>query len=121
MDILATQSYTFLICLLTGVLLNVVYGVFSYVREVFNNRKSTTFILDMVYGILAIFACYIVTRYFCKGVLYFYNVCGILLGFYLVNLIYTRFLQKFIIIAGDKTASFFKKFRSSKFGKILFK
>ena len=99
------QIYCFIIFIVVGIIISILFDIFRILRKVFKTPDFITYIEDIIFGvfsgIIIIYSIFI----FNNGEIRLYLFLGILLGI----LSYLCTLSKLFIKFGDKILTFFKK------------
>ena len=99
------QIYCFIIFIVVGIIISILFDIFRILRKVFKTPDFITYIEDIIFGvfsgIIIIYSIFI----FNNGEIRLYLFLGILLGI----LSYLCTLSKLFIKFGDKIFTFFKK------------
>lgn len=110
------QINQFLLSVLLGAVLALVYDLIKSVRLSFIRSKWTVFVLDVAFFTLSAFATYIFLLGYCKGELRFYVITGEVVGFTFYRILLSEYV---LVVFKFITDSFIKIL--SPVGKIMLK
>lgn len=102
---ITNQAYLFLIFMVNGVLIGLLFDFFRIVRKVFNTNDFVTYIEDILFWILAGFSMLYSIFVFNNGQLRLYMFLGIILGAF----IYMLYVSSYIIKVNVKIINGIKK------------
>ena len=88
------QSIAFLYSLLLGITLGVVYEIFKIIRLAFCCKKSSIFIIDLIYMLIASFSLFVFSIAFLQGHTRVYLIFGCFIGLFVFKLTIGRLFSK---------------------------
>lgn len=83
---LSSQLYTFLYSIVCGAAAGVVYTILSFIRTVFKNKRSITFLCDVAFMLIFAVITYIFSVGFTQGFVRVYVLAGEIIGFVVFKL-----------------------------------
>ncbi|MEG1791780.1 MAG: spore cortex biosynthesis protein YabQ [Clostridia bacterium] len=120
MDIVASQSFEFIVCLAVGGLVALLYNALWLARYLADFNKFITFIIDILFGAQTLIIVFFTSRLVCYGKLQIFHIVALLLGYCCFNYVFSNFLRKYIIQAGKLFVRLLTRLKASKlFGKIF--
>ncbi len=102
---ITNQAYLFLIFIINGILIGIVFDIFRILRKSFNTSNYVTYIEDILFWIISAIIVMYSLFTFNNGSFRAYMFIGIFLGI----AVYMLFFSKIIINISVKIISFFKK------------
>ena len=104
-NITLEQTYLFLVYIISGMLIGILFDIFRVLRKSFNTKDFFTYIEDIIFWIITgLFLIFVIFR-FNNGEIRGYSICGILLGI----AIYIFSISKIFIKINVKIITFLKK------------
>ena len=92
------QGYLFLVYLISGILIGVIFDIFRVLRRTFKTSDFITYIQDVIFWILTgILLLYVLLK-FSSGEIRIYNFIAILIGFIVYMLTISKYFMKINVI-----------------------
>lgn len=95
---LSNQAYIFLITILIGLIIGIVYDVFRLIRKIFVHKNIVVYIEDIIFGIISTFICFYVLLHKNNLELRAYLVVAIALGIIFYFACISYFVMKIVYV-----------------------
>ena len=104
-NVILQQAYLFLIYLISGILIGILFDIFRILRKSFKTQDFVTYLEDILFWIFTGFFLLFVLFKFSNGEIRLYSLLGLVLG----SICYMLTISKFFIKVNVKIITFIKK------------